>query len=89
MLVLWSFLVFVRGKTGWQDLFEKCTGFCFQDFKYSLKKCTGHFREVQFYFPFPSLLLDHFDVQDLKILLSIISFQITVASSQHYALSYI
>ena len=28
--------------------------------------------------------LDYFDVQDLKILLGIISFEIIVASSQHY-----
>ena len=39
-------------------------------------------------FPFPSLRLGYFDVQDLKILLGIISFEIIVyvASSQHYGL---
>ena len=46
----------------------------------------GHLREVQFSFPFPSIPLDYSDVQDLKVLLAIISFEITVASSQHYGL---
>ena len=45
-----------------------------------------HFGEMRFSFPFPSLLIDHFDVQDLKIFLGIISFEILVASSQHYVL---
>ena len=49
-------------------------------------KCMGHLGEVQFSFPFPSLLLDCFDFQDLKILLGIISFEVIVASSQHYGL---
>ena len=37
-------------------------------------KCRGHLGEVQFSFPFPSLPLDYFDVQDLKILLGIMHF---------------
>ena len=49
-------------------------------------KCMGHLGEVQFSFPFTNLLLDYFDVQDLKILLDIISFQIIVADSQRYGL---
>ena len=44
----------------------------------------GHLGEIQFSFPFAILPMDYFDVQDLKILLSIISFEIIVASSQHY-----
>ena len=46
----------------------------------------AHLGEIQFSFPFPSLPLDFFEVQDLKILLGIISFEIIVASSQHYSL---
>ena len=46
----------------------------------------GHFAEMHFSFPFPSLPLDYFDVQDLKILLRIISFEIIVACPQHYGL---
>ena len=34
----------------------------------------GHLGEIQFPFPFPSFPMDYFDIQDLKILLSIISF---------------
>ena len=41
------------------------------DYKY-----MGHLGEIQFSFPFPSLPLDYFDVQDLKVLISIISFEI-------------
>ena len=32
----------------------------------------GHFGEMHFSFPFPSLLFDYFDVQNIKILLGII-----------------
>ena len=39
----------------------------------------GHLGEIQFSFLFPSLSLDYFDVQDLKILLGVISFEIIVA----------
>ena len=46
----------------------------------------GHLRDVQFSSPFPSLPLDYFDVQDLKILLGMISFEIVAASLQHYGL---
>ena len=46
----------------------------------------GHLGEIQFSFPFPSLPLDYFDIQDLKILLGFISFEIIVANSQHYGL---
>ena len=46
----------------------------------------GHSGEIQFSFPFPSLPLGYFDVQDLKILLSVISFEIIVSSSRHYGL---
>ena len=45
-----------------------------------------HLRGLQFSFPFPSFPLDYFDVQDLKILLGMISFEIIVASLQHYSL---
>ena len=69
------------------DLTNVLTGFGFQDFEYSLlSKYMGHLGEIQFSFPFPSLPLDYFDVQDSKILVSIISFEITVASSQHFDL---
>ena len=34
----------------------------------------SHFGEMHFSFPFPSLPLDCFDVQDINILLGIISF---------------
>ena len=44
----------------------------------------GHLGKIQFSIPFPSLSLEYFDVQDLKILFGIISFEIMVASSQHY-----
>ena len=47
----------------------------------------GHLEEVQLSFSFPSLPSDFFDVQVLKILLSIISFEIIVASLQHYGLN--
>ena len=47
---------------------------------------TGHLGEIRLSFPFPSLSLDYFDVQDSKILIGIISFEIIVASSQHYGL---
>ena len=51
-------------------------------FKYRLLSTwVGHFGEIQFSFP-----LDYFDVQDLKILLDIILFEINVASSRHYGL---
>ena len=46
----------------------------------------GHLGEIQFSFPFPSLPLDYFDVQDFKILLGIISFVIIVASLRQYNL---
>ena len=46
----------------------------------------GHLGEIQFSFPFLSLGLDYFDVQDLEILLGIISFETIVASSQQYDL---
>ena len=36
----------------------------------------GHLGEIQFSFPFSSLPLDYFDVQDLKILLGITSIEI-------------
>ena len=50
----------------------------------------GHLGEVQFFFPFPSLPLDYFYVQDLKMLLSMITaFEIIVASLQNYGLKYI
>ena len=49
----------------------------------------GHLGEIQFSFPFPSLPLDYFDVQDLKVLFGIILFEIIVASSQHYGLKWI
>ena len=52
-------------------------------------KCMGHLGELQFSFPFLSLPLDYYDVQDLKILLGITSCEIFVASSQHYGLKYI
>ena len=48
-------------------------------------KYMTHMGEIQFLFPFPSLPLDYFDVQDLKILPSIISLEMIVASSRHYA----
>ena len=41
-------------------------------------KYMGHLGEIQFSFSFPSLPLDYFDVQDLKILLGRISFGIIV-----------
>ena len=47
-------------------------------------KYMGHLGEIQSSPPFPSLPLDYFNVQDLKVLLSIISFEIIGASSQHY-----
>ena len=40
----------------------------------------GHLGKIQFSFLFPSLSLDYFDVQDLKIFLDIISFEIIVAT---------
>ena len=46
----------------------------------------GHFGEMHFSFPFPSLPFDYFDVQDIKILLGAISFEIIVACPQHYGL---
>ena len=49
-------------------------------------KYMGHLGEIHFSFPFPSLPLDYFDVQNLKILLGIISFEVIVGSSQHYDL---
>ena len=49
-------------------------------------KYMGNLGEIQFSFPFSSLSLDYFDVQDLKILLGIILFEIIVASSRHYDL---
>ena len=49
-------------------------------------KYMGLLGEIQFSFPFPSLIFDYFDVQDLNILLGIISFKIIVASSRHYGL---
>ena len=39
----------------------------------------GHLGEIQFSFSFPGPLLDYFDVQDLRILLGIILFEIIVA----------
>ena len=60
--------------------------FQFARFQVQALKYMGHLGEIQFSFPFPSLILDHFDVQDLKILLGIISFEVIVASSQHYGL---
>ena len=44
----------------------------------------GHLGEIQFSFPFAILPMGYFDVQDLKILLGIISFEIIISSSQHY-----
>ena len=74
MLALpWSILVFAGGKTGGRDWLDKCIGFCL--------KYMGHLGKIQFSFPFPSLPLDYFDVQDLKILLGIISFEIIAAGS--------
>ena len=82
MLALpWSLLAFVEGKTSGQGWSDKSTGFGIQDFK-----CMGHLGEVQSSFPFPGFPLDYFDVQDLKILLGMISFEIIVASLQHYNL---
>ena len=46
----------------------------------------GHLGEMQFSFPSASLPLDYFDVQDIKILLGIISFEVIIASSRHYDL---
>ena len=47
---------------------------------------ANYLGEIQFSFLLPSLPLDYFDVQDLKILLGIISFNVIVASSRHYGL---
>ena len=58
----------------------------FQDFKYRLLSAWVTWERFSFSFLFASLPLDYFDVQDLKILLSIISFAIIVASSKHYGL---
>ena len=41
-------------------------------FQVQALKYMHHLGEIQFFFPFPSLLLDYFDVQDSKILLGII-----------------
>ena len=50
----------------------------------------GPLGEIQIPFPFPSIPLDYFGIQDLKILLGIISVAIVVASSRrHYGLKYI
>ena len=59
----------------------RLSGFQVQDVKY-----VRHLGQNQFSFPFPSLPLDYFDVQDLKMLLGIISFEIAAASSQQYSL---
>ena len=81
MLALpWFFLVFVEGRTSGQGWVDKSTGLGIQDFK-----CMAHLGEVQFSFPFPSFPLDYFDIQDLKILLGMISFEIIVAGLQHYS----
>ena len=61
--------------------------FRFLRFQVQALKYMGHLGEIQFSFPSPRIPLDYFDVQDIKILLSIISFEITVASSQHYSLN--
>ena len=53
--------------------------FRFSRFQVQALKYMGHLGEIQFPFPFPSFLLDYFDVQDLKILLGIISFEIAVS----------
>ena len=45
-----------------------------------------HFGEMHF-FPFPGLPFDYFDVQDIKVLLGIISFEIIVACPQHCGLT--
>ena len=60
--------------------------FRFSRFQVQALKYMGHLGEIQFSFPFPSLPLDYFDVQDLNILLGIISVEIIVTSSQHYGL---
>ena len=60
--------------------------FRFSRFQVQALKYMGHLGEIQFSFPFLSLSLGYFDVQDLKILLGIISFEIIVGSSQHYGL---
>ena len=56
------------------------SGFQVQAFKY-----MGHLGEILFSFRLP---LNYFDVQDLKILLGIILFEIIVASSRHYGLKF-
>ena len=48
--------------------------FRFSRFQVQAFKCMGHLGEMQLSLPFLSLFLDYFDVQDLKILLGIISF---------------
>ena len=55
-------------------------------FVFKISSAWVTLREVQFSFPFPSFPLDYFKVQDLKILLGMISFEIVVASLQHYSL---
>ena len=67
-------------------LVSKISWFRFSRFQVQALKYMGHLGEIQFSFPFPSLPLDYFNVHDLKILLSIISFEIIVASSRHYSL---
>ena len=85
MLALtWFFLVSVGGKIGGQY----CANVLVSVFKISSKNVTWVTWErynCPFVF-FPSLSLDYFDVQDLKILLGIISFEIIVVSSQQYGL---
>ena len=61
--------------------------FRFSRFQVQALKYMGYLGEIQFSFPFSSLPLDYFDVQDLKILVDVISFEISVAGSQHYGLT--
>ena len=63
-----------------------CTGLGFQEFEYRLLSTWVTWERYSFPFLFPASLQDYFDVQDLKILVNIISFEIIVASSQHYSL---
>ena len=72
-LVLFSFC---GRQNRWLRLIWQMYWFLFSRFQVQALKYMGHLGEIQFSFPFPSLPLDYFDVQDLKILLGIISFEI-------------